>query len=455
MLSLALSHLRGDFLRRLLLIALPIALQSMLFSSRSLVDILMLGQLGELEVAAIGIAGKALFVAVIMLFGVSTGGALLTAQYWGAGNREGVKQGTALTWVMSTITAVILGCVFFWMPEKVIGLATQSPDVITLGAKYLAITSFSMFAMAWVISMAVGLRAMHQPGVSTFFSAIGIGLNIFLNWVLIFGKFGFSEMGIVGAAWATLISGLVEVSLLYAYLYSRKHLLAFTTKTLIAVCEWQRVKRFLSLSLPTTFNHLAWSSGIFVYHAIIGQAGVEGLAALSIMTPIESLSLAMLIGISNASAVLIGNQLGANNMEEAYQQAWAVSIFNLLCSITLAIGMLLLQDSILDLFSAISSDTRELAEHFFVILAVSIVLKSIPMTMVVGVLRAGGDIRFCLYQDLVAQWAIGIPITAFCALVLKLPLEWIYALLALEEVIKWFGSTIRVRSKAWMNNLVA
>jgi putative MATE family efflux protein len=455
MLSLALSHLRGDFLRRLLLIALPIALQSMLFSSRSLVDILMLGQLGEFEVAAMGIAGKALFVAVIMLFGVSTGGALLTAQYWGAGNKEGVKQGTALTWVMSTITAVILGCVFFWIPEKVVGLATQSPDVIALGAKYLAITSFSMFAMAWVISMAVGLRAMHQPGVSTFFSAIGIGLNIFLNWVLIFGKFGFPEMGIVGAAWATLISGLVEVTLLYTYLYSRKHLLAFTTKTLIAVCEWQRVKRFLSLSLPTTFNHLAWASGIFVYHAIIGQAGVEGLAALSIMTPIESLSLAMLIGISNASAVLIGNQLGANNMEEAYQQAWAVSIFNLLCSIILAIGMLLIQDSILDLFSAISSETRELAEHFFVILAVSIVLKSIPMTMIVGVLRAGGDIRFCLYQDLIAQWAIGIPITAFCALVLKLPLEWIYALLALEEVIKWFGSTIRVRSKAWMNNLVA
>ncbi|OAN17734.1 MATE family efflux transporter [Photobacterium jeanii] len=452
---LVVQQLRGDFLRRLLLIAFPIALQTMLFSSRSLVDILMLGQLGEMEVAAIGIAGKALFVATIMLFGVTTGGALLTAQYWGAGNQRGVQQSTALTITMTTITATICGGLFLVFPEFVIGLATDSAPVITLGAEYLAITSVSLFAVAWGSSIAVGLRAMHQPGVSTFFSAIGIALNMFLNWVLIFGNLGAPAMGIAGAAWATLVSGLVEVGLLYSFLYGRKHLLALDLSVFSEACQWVLVKRFLKLSLPTTFNHLAWSMGIFVYHAIIGQVSVQGLAALSVITPIESFALAMLIGVSNAAAVMIGNQLGANKMEEAYQQAWAVSIFNVLCGVMVAIIMLLSKNLVLDLFSALSPDTRELTENFFTILAVMVVIRTIPMTMIVGVLRAGGDIRFCFYQDIAAQWMIGLPFTAIVALVLKLPLEWVYASLVVEELVKWVGSILRVRSKAWMNNLVA
>ncbi|MCW8327813.1 MATE family efflux transporter [Photobacterium sp. SDRW27] len=450
-----LLHLKSDFLRRLLLIALPIALQTMLFSSRSLVDILMLGQLGELDVAAIGIAGRALFVVTIMLFGVTTGGALLTAQYWGAGNQQGVKQATALTVFMTTITALVAAGIFFFIPEKVIGLATHSSAVIELGAHYLKITSMSLFAVAWGSSMAVGLRAMHQPSISTFFSAIGIGLNMFLNWVLIFGNFGMPAMGIAGAAWATVVSGLVEVGLLFGYLHLRNHLLAFGGDVLLAALDRQKIKQFLSLSLPTTMNHLAWSAGIFVYHAIIGQAGVQGLAALSVMTPIESFSLALLIGVSNASAVMIGNQLGANKMEEAYYQAWAVSLFNLMCGLLVATTMLIMKDNVLDLFSALSGDTRELTERFFVLFALATIVKSIPMTMIVGVLRAGGDIRFCFYQDLTAQWLIGIPITAFCAFVLKLPLEWIYAMLMLEDLVKCVASTVRLKTRAWMNNLVS
>ncbi|UTV28927.1 MATE family efflux transporter [Photobacterium atrarenae] len=450
-----LLHFRGDFLRRLLLIAFPIALQTMLFSSRSLVDIMMLGQLGEQDVAAIGIAGRAVFVVTIMIFGVTTGGALLTAQYWGAGNREGVRQSTALTVLMTLLAALGAGAVFLLVPEAVIGMATNSDAVIALGAEYLRITAFSLFALAWGSSIAVGLRAMHQPGITTFFSAIGIGLNVCFNWVLIFGHLGFPAMGIAGAAWATLLSGVIEAVLLYGYLRHRQHLLAINPRLLIDAIEWGKVRRFLSLSMPTTFNHLAWSFGIFAYHAIIGQSGVQGLAALSVMTPIESFALALLIGVSNASAVLIGNQLGANNHEAAYYQAWAVSWFNFCCAVVVALVMVLLKDTVLDLFTALSGESRKLADHFFLIFAVAVVVKSIPMTMIVGVLRAGGDIRYCLYQDMVAQWLIGIPLTAFCAFILQLPLEWIYAMLMLEELVKSVGSCIRLKSRVWMNNLVA
>ncbi|EKO3771937.1 MATE family efflux transporter [Vibrio metschnikovii] len=452
--SQVIYYTKGDFLRRLIAIALPITLQSIMFSSRGLVDVLMLGQLGEAEIAAVGVAARATFVTTIMLVGVTTGGALLTAQYWGAANKQGVRESTALTWLVSMLFAVLTVGLFLFFPQQIMALATDSALVNQLGSQYLVITSFSMLAVACVSSMAVGLRAMHKPGISTFFSGIGILANVFLNWVLIFGKLGFPALGIQGAAIATLLSGFLEVGCLYGYLYWKKHLLAFGLLDVKAVMVWQTIKRFLRLSLPTTFNFLAWAGGLFVYHAIMGQSGVQGLAALSVMTPVESISLSFLIGMSNAAAVLIGNQLGAKQYDAVYYQAIGVTVLSLLSGILVAMVLFIVQIPILNAFSALTAETRQLAEKFIVILSLGIVLRSVPMTVIVGVLRAGGDVKFCLGQDVVAQWIIGIPLAAIAAIYFNVKPEWIYLLFLVEELIKWVGSLWRMISKKWMRNLI-
>ncbi|SKA68844.1 MATE family efflux transporter [Enterovibrio nigricans] len=452
--SLLRTHCDAQFFGRLISIGLPIALQTMLFSSRSLVDILMLGQLGEADVAAIGVAGKALFVATILIFGVTTGGSLLTAQYWGAGNIEGFRRKTALTAVMTTLVAIVFAFIFLFIPDAVMGLATNDSNVIYLGSQYLQITSVAMITIAMGSSLNASLRTMNKPGIGTAFSFVGISLNLFLNWVLIFGNLGFPALGIAGAAWATMLSGIVEVVLFFLYVYRKKFESAFGLQHIIAAFDPVGMKRFLSLSLPVALNHLIWSSGMFVYHAILGQAGVEGLAALSVITPIESFALAMLIGISNAASVVMGNQLGANKLDAVYPQAWGIAAFSFIGAVFVAGMMLLVCDPILSLFSALSPSTMALTEKFYWVFAGMLIIKSVPMSMIVGVLRAGGDIRYCLYQDIAAQWLIGIPVVAFAALVLKVPLEWVYALFAVEEMVKWVGSVYRVRAKVWIKNLV-
>ena len=454
MLANVLHHTRGDFLRRLIAIAMPITLQSIMFSSRSLVDVLMLGQLGEAEIAAVGVAARATFVTTIMLVGVTTGGALLTAQYWGASNRQGVRESTALTWLVCTVFAALTALLFILFPSQIMGLATNDPEVNQLGSDYLVITSVTMFAVACVASMSVGLRAMHKPGISTFFSGIGIVSNIFLNWVFIFGKFGLPPMGIKGAAIATVLSGAIEVATLFGYLYAKKHLLAFGMTDIRNVIEWERVAKFLRLSLPTTFNFLAWAGGLFAYHAIMGQSGVQGLAALSVMSPVESIALALLIGLSNAAAVLVGNQIGAKKYDAVYYQAIGVTILSVLIGIVVAGLLFVVQGLVLDAFSALTAETRLLAEKFMIVLSIGIVLRSVPMMTIVGVLRAGGDVKFCLYQDLVAQWLIGIPLSAFAAIGLGWPPEWIYVLFLTEELIKWFGSLYRMNTRKWIRNLI-
>ncbi|MDR9825550.1 MATE family efflux transporter [Vibrio sp. FNV 38] len=451
---LVLRHLDRDFLRKLIAIALPITLQNIMFSSRSLVDVMMLGQLGEYEIAAVGIAARATFVSTIMLVGVTTGGALLTAQYWGGGNREGVRQSTALTWLVSMLFAAITVVIFLLFPHNIMGVTTDSQTVIDLGAQYLTITSVTMFVVACGASMAVGLRAVHRPGLSTLFSGVGIIANIFLNWVLIFGHLGFPQLGIVGAAIATVISGVIEIACLYGYLYGKKHLLAFGRADISAVLNKEKIHKFLSLSLPTTFNFLIWSGGLFAYQAIMGQTGVQGLAALAVMTPIESMSLAMMIGLSTSGAVLVGNQLGAKRFEEVYYQAIGITFINIAVSIVVAISVYLLRDPILNAFSALSPETRALSDKFMLILCIGIFLRSVPMMAINGVLRAGGDVKFCLYQDIVAQWMIGIPCAALAAALLGWPPEWVYLLFLLEELVKWIGSIPRIKTRKWIRNLL-
>ncbi|CED70955.1 multidrug efflux pump [Aliivibrio wodanis] len=453
-LSNVIGHTRGEFLKRLLMIAIPIALQNIMFSSRGLVDVLMLGQLGEADIAAVGVASRATFVTTIMLVGVTTGGALLTAQYWGAQNKEGVRQSTALTWMVSMAMATIPVALFFLIPEQIMSLATDSQEVIDLGAEYLFITALTMYVVSCGSSMAVGLRSIHQPGVSTFFSGIGIASNVFLNWVLIFGHLGAPAMGIKGAALATLISGVIEIICLYGYLYGRSHLLSFGLVEIKAVLNWPKISKFLSLSLPTTFNFLVWSAGIFTYHAIMGQSGVQGLAALSVISPIESIALSFLIGAAGAASVLMGNQLGAKKYEAVYYQSWGVLGLSVVTSFVIALFVMIFQHQILDMFPALTDETRAIAEKFMAILAIIIVIRSVPLTAIVGVLRAGGDVKYCLYQDIISQWFIGIPIAAIGALVLGFPPEYVYALFIVEEIVKWFGSIYRMKSKKWIKNLV-
>jgi putative MATE family efflux protein len=448
------SHIRGDFLRRLVSIAIPITLQNMLLSSRGLVDVMMLGQLGEHEIAAVGVAAQATFVSTIMLLGVTTGGALLTAQYWGAHNRQGVRQTTALTCLVTLFFATLAVLLFVCVPQHIMALTTDSAQVNQFGSEYLRISSFSMYAIAFASSMAVGLRATHQPGVSTLFSTIGIIANIFFNWILIFGKFGLPAMGIVGAAVATVISGVIEIAMLYGYLYYKKHPLAFSLSDVLEGVSWQKLLRFLKLSVPTTFNFLTWSGGLFVYYAIMGKSGVQGLAALSVMTPVASISLSFLLGLSAASAVMVGNQLGAKQYQPVYFQAIGLTVLSVLIGIGTAGLLWILKTPILDSFSALTPETRALADKFIIILMFGIVLRSFPIAAISGVLRAGGDVRFCLYQDLCAQWLIGIPVTAVVAIVFHAAPEWVYLAFFTEEAMKWFGSIQRIRSKKWIKNLI-
>jgi putative MATE family efflux protein len=445
--------LRSHFLKKMILIALPIALQNVLYSSRGLIDVIMLGHLGDIELAAIGVAARAIFVTTIMIVGTTTAGALITAQYWGAKNEKGVRENTALTWVISSILGLICASIFLLFSTQIMSFVTEDNSVVDLGKWYLSIAAPSMLSVAFITTMLFSLRAMHKPGVSTFFSAVGLGIYIFLNWVFIFGRLGFPELGFKGAAIATLLSGIAEFLLLYMFIYSKKYTVAFSYQDIVNCFEVKKLANFIKISAPTTLNFLVWAAGLFACHAIMGQTGVLGLVALSVVAPIESFALSVVIGLSSAAGVLIGNNLGAKKYKSSWIYAKSAMVLNISCATIVALMVYLSQNMLLSMFPALTEESFELSKNFIFVLCLGIVLRSIPMMAITGILRAGGDVRFCLYQDIIAQWLITIPISALAVYYLNIGPLSVFLLFLLGELIKCMSSLLRIRGKKWVRGI--
>ena len=448
-----LAQFNAPLLKQLFALAIPITLQSIFFSRKGVIDLIMIGQLSENDIAAAGVASRALFVATIILSGVTTAGAILIAQYFGKKDHQGTRRGTALTWLLSSLLALLPFGVLALANSQIMGLSSNNIEVQALGSQYLFVTSFSLFCVAFTGSIAAYLRSVHQASTSLYLSSIGIILNILLNWVFIFGHFGAPQMGLKGAAIATLISCGLEVVITLIYLKLSKSVTLFNSSDIKQALQFTHIKQLTCLAFPTTVNFTLWAGGLFAYTSIMGQASDEGLIVLSIITPIEAFSLSFLIGIANASAVIIGNHIGAKDFETAYRHAIVLIATAFLVTLCVSLSLYVLKDSILNLFTSMEATTRELANKFYLILCVGIVLRSLPTTMVVGVLRAGGDVKFCLYQDLLTQWCFGIPLAAIGALLMGLSPQWIFALFFLEALFKWFACIHRFRSKKWLNYL--
>ncbi|ROS71054.1 MATE family efflux transporter [Vibrio crassostreae] len=442
-----------QLLKKLFSLALPITLQSIFFSSKGVIDLIMIGQLSENDIAAAGVSSRALFVASIILSGVTTAGAILIAQYFGKKDDQGTKRSTALTWLLSSLLALIPFGTLALANSHIMELSSNNIEVQALGSQYLFITSFSLFCMAFSGSITAYLRSTHQASTSLYLSSIGIILNILLNWILIFGHFGAPQMGLKGAATATLISSLLEVVVTVVYLKMNKSVTLFNLSDIRQALQFSHIKQLTRLALPTTINFALWAGGLFAYTAIMGRSSDEGLIVLSIITPIEAFSLSFLIGIANASAVIVGNHIGAKDFDSAYRHAIMITVIAFLVTLCVSLSLYAIKDTILGLFISLEATTKELADKFYIILCLGIILRSLPTTMVVGVLRAGGDVKFCLYQDLITQWCFGIPLAAIGALLMGLTPEWIFALFFLETLFKWFACIYRFRSRRWFNYL--
>jgi putative MATE family efflux protein len=439
--------------RQSVALAWPVSLQNMLVTILSMIDILMVGHLGNIAVAAVGLSNRIQFVVLIIISGIAAAVGVLASQYFGA--KKPNRIGPII--IMGSISAILLlipiVILNFLYADTVIALATQDKQVQELSTHYLWIVLPSLLFIAITINLENGLRAIGQVRLPLKISFLAIIFNILLNYWLIHGGLGIAPLGVAGAAWATVISRFLQMSLMV--LFSQKYTRSiFTFRDAFAKLnkssEWTKL---VKLMLPMMLSFGVWSLGTLGYQLIYSKIGTEELAVMSLLAPVEGLLISIFFGFASASTIIVGRQLGNNNFDQAYDIAKQFVLYASVAALILGSIFILIKPLIFLPFSNLPADTLSLASSVFLVIVLGCCLKVFNMTTAVGVLRAGGDNRWCLVTDLIGMWTIGIPLTILAAFYFKWPLFWVVFTAYSEELCKAFLFHHRLKSKRWMRNL--
>ncbi len=440
------------FLKSMLSIAIPIALQNLITSSLNMVDTLMISSLGESSIAAVGLANQVFFFYALINFGINSGSSIFISQYWGREDIFSIRKVLGLSVSLSTITGIIFTLGAFFFPEFIMGIFIKEPEVVKLGADYLRIVSLSYIITAIGFAYSISLRSTGRPKVPMMVSAISFVTNTVFNYLLIFGKFGFPQLGVKGAAWGTLIARIVEIIFILYIVYSTNGPLAASPKELL---DWNKefVNKYLNTISPVILNETFWSLGQVMYSIAYARIGKEATAAIQLTTTIQNIFFVLVRGLANACAVMVGNKIGAGDKEEAYEYAIQFLTLSTLIGLIFGVIMALTPDLTLKVFKNLEPNLYEITRKLLVIMGLSFFIRTYNSTAIVGVLRGGGDTRFSMFLEMGAVWLVGVPLAFFGALVLKWPVYFVLPLVILEEVVKFSLSLPRILSKKWIKDV--
>lgn len=454
-LRLAIQETPRQFYQTWLKLALPISLQLMLNSSLALVDVLMVSHLGATAVAAVGLCSRFFFVIILMVSGLATGASVLAAQYVGKGEIAGVQRILSIALLSAILLTLPCSLLTFFMPEKILAWYSNDAALIQAGAAFLKMTAPFHILMAMVSIIAAVLRATGKSLLPMLVGVFALTCNTGLNYLLIFGHFGFPVLGIEGAGLATLLAKSLECMLLVGVLYWQKSNICLTAERFIQSFQLLELKRFLRQSLPLLANEMIWAMGIFAFTIVYSHMGTTALATVAMFTPIESMSIQLFIGLTSAAAILISTRLGAQDFQAAKQAAWLLGALITLAAALYGVLLACSYQAILALYSPNSPQIMQAAPTIIWVIAATLWLRLYNVVACVSILRSGGEAKFTLYVDLVVIWLIVLPLTAACGLLWHWPIQWVFAVaITAEALIKAPIYSLRIQTKQWLTSLV-
>lgn len=440
-----------NFYQPLLQLALPISAQNLITSSLNMADIIIIGQLGATAIAAVGLANQVFFLFNIILFGVYSGSAIFTAQFWGQRDIPNIRRVLGVSLLSGLGVAILFTLIAFFLPAHVLRCFSNDPEVIVQGSAYLRIVSLSYLMNAISFCYAFILRCTGQVLLPLQVSLMAFGMNSFLNYAFIYGIWGFPRLGVAGAALATLIARMMELAVILFGVYRYNMVAAAKIREMLDF-SMAFVKRFYQTTLAVIGNEFLWSLGMTMFTVIYARMGTEVIAAINISSTIERVAMVLFIGMANACAVIIGNQIGAGRQDVALDYAKRLAILGPALGIFIGAFVYLLRDPILA-FYQVSPEVIQITRWVTAIFAFSIPIRVFNLINIVGILRGGGDTRFCLFIDVSGLWLLALPLSFVAGLIWQLPPYFVYLLATLDEAFKLSLGIWRLSSGKWVNDL--
>jgi len=439
------------FYKTLLSLGIPITIQNTITSSLNLVDMLMIGQLGTNEVAAVGLANRFYFIFILITFALSSGTAIFTAQFWGKKDIQSISRVMGIALILSIIISFVFTVVSVSVPGFILGVFTEDSQVIAEGVPYLRIVGLTHVMLALAMLYIFVLRSTGHVMIPTYIIIGALSLNTFLNYCLILGHFGFPAMGVKGAAIATLISRFVEAGLIVLI----SHLKKYPVVRLQDLRQIPRslIKQFFRTVMPVIGNEFFWVAGVTTYAVVYGRMGTSEIAAVNIIQPVEQFCVSVFFGLASAASVMIGNKIGEGFEDIAISYARRLTIIGIVGAILAGVLIFFSGPLIVSIYQ-VSAVVRDYAVNMLMILSVLLWIRIFNLIAVVGVLRGGGDTKFSFYMEMANIWIVGVPLALLGGFVWKIPVYWVYALVQIEEVTKMVLGIYRIYSKKWIHRLV-
>lgn len=442
-----------SFFRNVCALAIPVTLQSMLQSSFSIVDQIMIGQLGSVSVAGVGLAGKFSSIYSVIVAAVGAVAGIMISQYLGQKNRQEVRRSFYTNLLLAAGIAGLFTVLCVLFPHQIMGLYTKDEATRQEAAAYLLIIAGTYLPLAGATLLSTLLRCMEKPKLPLYASLASAGVNTVLNYIFIFGKCGFAPMGAKGAAMATVIAQCVNFLLMMAML-PQKELLSENPKENTIVSARMNWKQYFAMLCPILICELFWSLGENVYAIIYGHMGTDATAAMTLINPIQGLMIGALCGLSQAASILIGKKLGSGELEDAYVSSKKLIVYGAVGSLILSLVVIVTRGIYVQIYQ-VEQTVKLLTQQILLAYAIVAPFKVLNMILGGGILRSGGKTKYAMFIDIMGTWGFGVPLGLASAFWWNLSIPWVYFLLSLEEAIRFAVSMVVFRRKQWMSQLEA
>lgn len=439
-----------SFLKTVCNLAIPVALQSMLQASFSIVDQIMIGQLGSVSVAGVGLAGKFSSVYSVVVAAIGTVAGIMISQYMGQSNKKEIRRSFCLNLIFALGIAVLFTGICIGFPVRIMGLYTKDAQTILASAEYLKIVAWTFLPIAGATLLSTMFRCMEKARLPLYAGIAAAVLNTGLNYVLIFGKFGFPSMGAEGAAIATLLSQLANFGILLFMIFRYGEILKKGGKEeIVSEFDW---RQYVGMLLPILASEFLWSLGENVYAAIYGNMGTEACAAMTLINPIQGLMMGALCGLSQAAGVIIGKKLGNREYDESYTAAKKMILYGFVSSAVLSLVIVTTRTAYVEIYQ-VEDSVKALTAQILTAYALVAPFKVQNMILGGGIIRSGGKTKYVMLIDMIGTWGFGVPLGLLSAFVLKLSIPYVYFILSLEECVRFGISVAVLRKKKWMQSL--
>lgn len=439
------------FYSRLLALAIPIALQNMLASCAGLVDTAMVARLGNAATSAVGIGGKWIMFLQMISFGICSGGSVLISQYWGAGEHKGVRKAYCVGMYLCLAAAAVYTVVLALFPYQMMCLFTEEEPVRQAGVQYLSVVCWGLIPWAFANIANMARRCVEDVRTPLVISTVAVCVNTFFNWCLIYGKCGMPEMGLRGAALATVLSHCVQAVLVILAGLKQKHFTLFGLNELKGLSKGF-LRKYFHIALPVICNETLWCVGFNLYAVIFARQGSDNYAAYTLYSSIEQLVFVFFVGACNACAIMIGKSIGQNLLEDSKAIAHKMLGVFVCMGAVLGAGLLVLRWPIIRLMGVENPYTAQMTANILAFYCCWCPLRQLNYVLVVGILRSGGDTRVSALLDVGVTLGWGAPMAFVLAYLLKLPFLWLVCgTFVAEDIVKLPLCLWRLKSGKWIH----